>query len=149
MSRSHLTAGGALLLAVVLYISAATQEAEAAYQFPRLLAICMIIIALGMLIAAWRRMPEGGHTAATNISWDKLWPAFAVLVIYLGIMEFVGFYISSLVVFFVLSTLYGPRLDLAPARLTRLVGTALAFMGVLYVIFAVFLRVQTPRGLLF
>jgi len=64
-----------------------------------------------------------------------------------GVAEWLGFYAASGLVFFALYALYDPRSHSLRAWAGRL-SITVGFMVVLYCVFALGLRVQTPRGLL-
>ena len=60
-----------------------------------------------------------------------------------------GFYVSSAAAFLTVYTLYDPALlTEGRAWIKRIIVTA-GFMAVIYVLFGLLLKVQTPRGLMF
>ncbi|MFQ5851342.1 MAG: tripartite tricarboxylate transporter TctB family protein [Candidatus Binatia bacterium] len=148
MTASRLTSIASLVLSLGLYAAAYFVENWEAYLFPRLLAIGMFLIATAMLTAGWTsdKASEKGH--AGTPPWTRLWPALVIFVLYLLVAEELGLYASSFAAFLASVTVYAP--DRASLRRSvKHVMISLAFMAVLYSVFAVLLRVQTPRGILF
>ena len=70
-----------------------------------------------------------------------------MLVCIFVMLPYLGFYAGSALGFFILFSLYDPGSHASPmVWLRRLVITA-GFMALIYVVFAIGLKVQTPRGL--
>jgi hypothetical protein len=74
-------------------------------------------------------------------------PVLAILVGYRWAMEYVGFYTAGFGAFLVIVWLYAPEPTTARAAAKR-IAVATAFVGVIFAIFSLLLRVQTPRGFL-
>lgn len=145
MSTDRLVGIGAVALGIVLYALAGESEA---YLFPRFIALAIGLFGIGILASAvvtGRARSEGAARAPRG--WLKLLPALAILVGYRWALEFVGFYAAAFAVFLVIVWLYAPE----PATLrgaAKRIAISAAFVGVLFAIFALLLRVQTPRGFL-
>jgi hypothetical protein len=74
--------------------------------------------------------------------------SFVMIVIYLAIMEWLGFYLSAFLFFVAVTFLFGRR-ELTIRQGASRIGIAMIFTGVLFVLFNRILVVQTPKGLLF
>lgn len=138
------TSGGdifALLFALVaVYASFAAGEPEA-YVFPRLASTLMLIFCGANLIR--RAAADSAKKAAlTPRLLQKIAPGAIVIALYLLLAEDLGFYLSAAATFFTLSLLYGKRKH----WLSATVVTVCVIM-VLYIMFAVVLKVHTPRGI--
>ena len=139
---------GCLLVAAGLF--AASWGGEfGGYQFPRVVAVAMILLAVALAVQAWRAVPEGAdRDGVESPPWGKILPGLLVLIAYLLLAERLGFFLASLLAFFGLAVLYTPG-RLGVAKLARTAAVATGFMAVLYLLFVVLLRVQFPRGLWF
>jgi len=145
VNAARSTAIGALALSLVLYALGYFVANREAYLFPRLIAIGMSLCALAILVSEWRASPAKDHRDPSR--WTGLLPALGIFAVYLLIAEDLGFYASALAAFFALASVYAPNRIAARAALKRM-GVALAFTAAMYAIFALLLKVQTPRGLL-
>lgn len=147
MTASRLTGIASLLLSLGLYAAAYFVQNREAYLFPRLLAIGMSLIAAAMLIAGWASDKASEKSSVETVPWSRLWPALAIFVLYLFVAEEVGFYASSFATFLALAAVYAPDRASLPGSVKRVL-ISLLFMGALYSLFALLLRVQMPRGIL-
>ncbi|NIR28918.1 MAG: tripartite tricarboxylate transporter TctB family protein [Gammaproteobacteria bacterium] len=143
---TYLTAGGSLLLGVLLYWAAATPETQKAYLFPKILAATMTVLGLAMLITTFVRHARDDNGMA--VPWRRLLPALAVFAFYLIAAEELGFYVTSWLAFAALGILYTPA-ESSLAGTKRCLPVSVAFLGMLYAVFVLLLNVQTPRGILF
>jgi Tripartite tricarboxylate transporter TctB family len=128
------------------YVSFMVDDARP-YLFPQLIAVAMIGLASFALIRAIR----GANRTGTGISQEQLLmiiPALALMLVYVFVLiPLLGFYSAATIAFFVLYSLYDPNSHRSPRTwLMRIIVTA-GFMALIYLIFAVGLRVQTPRGI--
>lgn len=124
--------------AAVLYASFAAEPADA-YLFPRLSSVLLALFCALNLVASFRR---GSSSPISAGLCRKLAPGVAVMVVYVALAENAGFYPASAAAFFALAWIYGEgnyRRRLA----TVSAATALA-MILIYLLFGVLLRVQTP-----
>lgn len=122
-----------------------------AITFPRVVLSVMLI--LGVLLAL-QGLITGKKGEAKNDESAQPYPfkpfliALAGILIYFAIMEIVGFYFSGFL-FFLIVTLILQETKVTLQNFLKRAGVAAAFMGVLFVLFNIILRVQTPRGILF
>ena len=150
-SRSQHIVPGIIVFAVaclVTWLSFTAEPAEA-YAFPRIVSVFFIALAAWNLVralAGWAKVGEG----ISAQTFRNLVPGVILMIIYVfWAAKFLGFYTASTIAFFVLYTLYDPAaLNSGKDWGKRAIITA-AFMAVIYILFALVLRVQTPRGIFF
>ena len=119
------------------------------FLFPRLIAVAMLVLSA----LAFRRALAGGNI--TGSGFDKatlinIAPGVALAIIYIGFLaEWMGFYAASMLIFFLIYSIYDP----APHFDTKVLGKRIlittGFMAVMYLVFSLALKVQTPRGFFF
>jgi len=146
----HIIASSIVMLvaAMVTWISF-TQEPADAFLFPRLIAIFFIGLAVWNFIRAISGLAKVGEGLDLT-SFKNIIPGLLVMGIYVFFAaKALGFYLTSTIAFLLIFTIYDPaRLDDGKAWLKRILVT-LAFMVVMYGLFAMLLKVQTPRGIWF
>lgn len=135
-------AAGLLGLAVVLLWDAASLSQDGGYagvgpaDIPRLVAYGLIGLAIATVVAGWRdTLPRA---PAQNFG-PVLW-ILAGLLLQLGLLHVAGFSIASGLLFGFTARGFGRR----PLWLTTLIGIAFAF--VIYVVFALMLKLSLPAG---
>lgn len=137
-----------VVAAVVAWLSFTQQPAEA-FLFPRLISV----VFAGL--AAWNfaRAAGGFARVGEGLSWPtmlNLAPGIAVMFVYVFFAaRGLGFYVSSAITFFVIYSLYDPTPIADPRAWGRRLVVTVLFMAVIYGLFALLLKVQTPRGLFF
>ncbi len=150
MNRELLSGVVGVVVAAVLLAMGFMQEDAEAYLFPRILALVIAALAVVDLLKALRqRETAATDSGASLYPWGTIIPGLGVLVLYLALMDTLGFYAASLLGFFLMASVYRkPSASPARAWLSDL-AIAVVFIGAMYVLFTVTLRVQTPRGWLF
>jgi len=150
-SRMQHTVSSTIVLivaAIVAYISFTAQPAEA-FLFPRLIAIFFVGFAAWNFVRAITGIAKVG--VGLNLKeFGNIVPGLVVMVAFMFFSaKAVGFYLSSTIAFLVIFTLYDPvPIMNGKAWVKRIIVTA-CFMAVMYCLFALLLKVQTPRGILF
>ncbi len=124
-----------------------TVEDPQPYLFPQLISVAMI----GLSAAALFRAIRGANRTGVGIPLDlllRIAPGIAVILAYVLVLApQLGFYTGSAIGFITLYSLYDPNPHLSVRTwFTRIAITA-GFMLVIYLVFALALQVQTPRGL--
>jgi len=146
----HLVSSSAVLaVALIVAWLSFTQEPAEAFLFPRLISIFFAGLALWNFI----RAASGLSAVGTGLTWPtftNILPGLAIMLIYVFVAaRGLGFYVSSAAAFLIVYTLYDPALlTEGRAWIKRLIVTA-GFMAVIYVLFGLLLKVQTPRGITF
>ena len=151
MSRSQHVIPSGIIFAVGCWIAwiSYTQQPAEAFLFPRVISLAFAVLAV------WNFGQAALDKAQTSSGLDleilgNIAPGLVIMLAYVFfIAQWLGFYAASSLVFLALYTIYDPvplsRLEALPKRIAITVG----FMIVIYALFALLLKVQTPRGLLF
>jgi len=141
----------ALVLALadwVTYVSFNVEDPEP-YLFPRLVAVLL----LGLSAFAFIRAVTGGSQTGSGIDGRTLMnvlPGIALMfVLVFWLADWLGFYVASAAAFLALYTLYDPAPHSDPRIWGKRIVITLGFMAVMYGLFALVLKVQTPRGIFF
>jgi len=144
----HLFPGTCILVlaGTVAYLSF-TREPADAFLFPRLIAVVMLALAAWNFLRAARGVSRVGSGLSLATA-KAIVPGILVLVIYVFFAaKYFGFYLSSLVAFFVLFSLYDPASHKDVKSWVKRVVVSVLFMLVIYALFTLLLKVQTPRGM--
>ena len=146
--RKHrLTALGALLVSIGLTVISFMPNLPG-YEFPKMAAIGAVVFS-GMLFLL-AIVPR--HPVTTidedSIPWGGIWPLILILFGFLALMEWLGFFATSYLAFFLITQIYSPQRMSWRGSIRGALVSAL-FLGVLYLVFVTVLRVQIPSGILF
>lgn len=134
------------LAGTVAYLSF-TREPVEAFLFPRLIAVVMLTLATWNFIRAARGVSRVGDGLSLK-SMLTIAPGIVVLGVYVFFAaEYLGFYVSSTIAFFLLFSLYDPASHTQLRSWVRRIIITALFMLVIYALFALLLKVQTPRGI--
>ena len=146
----HTISSGVVLLvaAIVTYISF-TQEPADAFLFPRLIAIFFISLAAWNFVRAVAGVAKVG-VGLNMTEFKNIVPGLITMLVFVFFAaKAIGFYLASTIAFMIIFTLYDPApINDGKAWVKRLIVTA-CFMAVMYCLFALLLKVQTPSGILF
>lgn len=130
---------------VALYACLGHIEEARAAVFPRTIIIIMgILSGLLCLQHLLFRKPEAKRAPFPFLRVGSL---FVIIVIYLFVLETLGFYLASFLFFITVTFVMGYKKLNTKQGLRWALGSFI-FTVVLYVLFSVLLEVQTPRGLL-
>ena len=136
---------GMLVVAIVLCIAGFSGSNQEAFLFPNVVSVIMVIIAA---FAVFNSRNSQQISKANPVPWLLILPALVIFIAYLALAETVGFFVCSFVAFIALVSIYMPE-RLTLKRFIRILITGLIFMGGLYCLFSLLLKVQLPRGILF
>jgi hypothetical protein len=146
----HTVSSGIVLIvaALVTWISFTQQPADA-FLFPRLISIFFIGLAGWNFIRAVAGFAKVGQGLDMK-TFTNIVPGLLVMVVYVFFAaKFLGFFSASIIAFLAIFTIYDPTpLKEVKGWVKRITVTAV-FMAVIYGLFALLLKVQTPKGLLF
>lgn len=138
---------GVFALGIVILVISLTTRHSAAYLFPKILSVAMIIFAiLGVFNAVNTRVSGGKGLTLLNIK--TVFPGLIVMILLLVLPQWLGLYVSSTLAIFTILCLYGREKWSLKVVIKRATIT-LGFMVVLYLTFAILLKVQTPKGVFF
>ena len=132
---------GAMLVSSLVFIYIWLAGDGEAYAFPRLIGIMMLALATVLFVEAvrtWGRKKLG----SSLVEWADIWPGLAMLVVYLICLNYLGFYLSSLLLFVGITGVYSANLD--QKALVRIGAVALIFVAIIYALFNQALLVTTP-----
>ncbi|GFE50735.1 hypothetical protein So717_24880 [Roseobacter cerasinus] len=146
----HIVASG-LVAAVGLAVVTIsyTQEPTAAFLFPRIISTVFVVLALWTFgkAALGRTKVGNGLDRRAMIS---ILPGLAVALIYVfWAAKALGFYTASTLAFFVLLSLYDPAPHGVGKTWVRRIVITAGFLAVMYGLFAMLLKVFTPREIFF
>jgi len=144
-SRMAHTVPAVLVLGLVSF----TREPAGAFLFPRLISAVMLTLAAWNFIRAVRGLSKVGSGIAGS-TWLTILPGIALMALFVFFAaKYFGFYVASTGAFFLLFSGYDPASHLALSSWLKRVVVTCFFMGIVYALFALLLKVQTPRGLFF
>ena len=147
MNVDRVTGSVGLVLAAVLYWLGSSASNPDAFLFPRLISIGMGLLSIAILVSTERRTTGTSHPALPSFSWITVIPVLLGFFAYPWAMETMGFYLTAFAVFLFIVSLYAPD-PYSPRAIAKRVVVSAAFISVIYAIFALLLRVQTPQGIL-
>lgn len=139
----RVSAIGAMLISLVIVYAVMQGEGEA-YAFPQLVAWLMLVLSAVLLFEAIRTWTRKKF-ALDLVEWSTIAVGIGCVVAYLLVLQWLGFYLASGLLFVALAGYYSfseERKDYL-----RVIIVAAIFMTVMYGLFSVGLRVTTP-GLL-
>jgi len=138
-----------LILAVTVTWLSFTREPSDAFLFPRLISSVMIVLAIWNFIRAFLGLAKVGD-GIEGQTVIRILPGIVVMIVLVYFAaKLLGFYVASFLAFLSVYSLYDPASHTAPKSwIKRLIITAM-FMTVIYALFSLLLKVQTPRGLYF
>lgn len=146
----HMIGSGvvAVVGATVCYISY-TQSPSEAFLFPRLISTVFVVLALWTFVKAclgWTKVGNG--ISSTQLK--NLVPGLIIALIYIfWAAKGLGFYTATTIAFFILLSLYDPAPHRVLKSWVKRVITTACFMVVMYGLFALLLKVYTPREIFF
>ena len=88
------------------------------------------------------------QAAGKPFPWKRFLSMFGLVIVYFYVMEEIGFYTSAFLFIIAVTLIFGRKRFTSTRVLSRAVISA-CFTGVIYILFNVLLKVQTPTGLLF
>lgn len=145
-NTEHASALYALIAASVFaFLSFYDTDAET-YLFPRIIAVVLAILAVALFVANSTSKEDNRESSGY---FAEVWPGLAIGLVFLLVMEDLGFYVSSFFAFLAIVLLYGGRAIADVKALAIKTAVALGFMTILYLLFWYGLNVRTPTGILF
>lgn len=147
MNRNRVAAIAVLAVSALLYVASIAGEGGG-YEFPTLIALVMGLLGAGLLAHALSPGRSADGERAASVPWGAILPGLALFVAYLFAMQWLGFFVSSFLVFLAIAVLYAPGKQTI-ATVGRIAGVGGLFTAALYAVFVLLLQVQFPQGLLF
>ena len=146
----HRIASGAILFVAtwVAYISF-TGEPSEAFLFPRIIASVMLGLAVWNFFRAVTGVSKVGDGVSAALA-KTIAPGILIVVVYIFFLaKFLGFYVSSMIAFMAIYAVYDPSPHTEIKSWVKRTVIAFAFMVIMYGLFSILLKVQTPRGMFF
>lgn len=141
-----------VLSIIVAYLSF-TQQPSEAFVFPRVISVIFVFLSFVNLAQSIFLRVSCDSDSGLGISFLQLRNMFLGLLIMLLYVFwgswFLGFYVSSGVCFFLLYSLYDSSGLFSFFDIFKRLLITLSFMCIIYGLFALVLRVQTPLGVFF
>ncbi len=137
-----------LFVSIFLLYSLNWIDDERAQAFPRVVILIIGVLSLLLLVQSLALKQIKQSTAENPFPWARFLIMFGLIVIYFFIMERIGFYFSAFLFFIAVTYLFGGAVKGA-AKIASRIGLPVVFTSVLYLLFNLLLKVQTPTGLLF
>lgn len=151
MSRiQHSIASGIVaLVGVWICWVSYTQTPTEAFLFPRLISTLFVVLALwtfGKALLGWSKVGDG----LSYQMFLKMLPGLVVAIIFVfWAAKGLGFYSATTIAFFILLSLYDPASHTEPKSWVKRVIITAGFLAVMYGLFAMLLKVYTPREIFF
>lgn len=137
-----------LVSAIFAFLSFYNTDAET-YLFPRIIAVVLAVLSIVLFISNSAGGDNTEHQGSEPSYFSAIWPGLIIGLIFMLIMEDLGFYTSSCLAFLAVLIIYDNRPIVDLKALSIKVAVSLAFMLVLYLLFWNGLHVRTPTGILF
>lgn len=131
---------------ISLYLSLGLMDDPRAANFPKVIIIIMGVLSALMLLQSVFLKRDTSSKGA-GFPFGRFLITFFMIIIYFFLMEGIGFYLSAFLFFVAVTFILGSK-DLTFRTGSFRVVMALAFTGILFLLFKVLLAVQTPKGLL-
>lgn len=149
MAEHRLASGAILIVACwVAYISFTGEPVEA-FLFPRIISVVMLALAAWNFVRAVTGVSRVGEGVSLALA-KTIAPGLAVVLIYIFFAaKLLGFYVASFVAFVVIYAVYDPAAHNQINSWVKRMATAIIFVAIMYGLFAMLLKVQTPRGMFF
>lgn len=147
--RQHRVASGIIcLISVWVAYLSFTQSPSEAYVFPRIIAVVLVFTAAITFIKAIMGRTKVGEGITLSMAKNML-PGVVISFVFLfWAAKFLGFYFATLLATFSLLCVYDPKPNNKINTWLKRLAIVLIYIAVMYVLFALVLKVYTPRGLL-
>lgn len=143
--KGSLAPAAATVFSAVILIYGIDQSAAVSksYNFPNLFAAVMLFFSLIWLIGEvlFRQKPT-----LESISWRPVVAGLALMILYLVSAVWLGFLISSILMLFVTGIAFSP-VRKSTRNVLISAAVAIIFLAVIYGLFNLMLKVQTPGGI--
>ncbi len=124
-----------------------TQRPAEAFLFPRVIAVFFLLLSLWTFAKAMLGRSKVGNGLSMDAA-KNMAPGVAVAAFYIfWAAKALGFYTSSIFAFFILLSLYDPSPNTEIKTWVKRGLITVGFITIMYALFAVVLKVYTPRGM--
>lgn len=136
-------------LAVVVAWLSFTQEPAGAFQFPRVISVIFVLLAIWNFIRAATGLARVGRGIERGEAMNILPGMIVMLLLVFWGAKALGFYVASTIAFFAVYSIYDPASISSIKDWLKRAAVTLVFMTIIYVLFSMVLQVHTPRGMFF
>ncbi len=142
-------AGIVLAVAIIVAWLSFTEEPTEAFLFPRIISVAFVGLAVWNMYRAAAGLARVGGGIDGRTALNVLPGLIVALAFVFFAATALGFYVAGTLTFLAIYTIYDPTpLSSLNGWVRRIIVTAV-FMAVMYGLFALLLKVQTPRGMFF
>ena len=141
----------AAILAVACWIAVVSFDVEdpQPYLFPQLFSGVMVLLSLMTVLNAMRGLDRIGAGIGAR-KFINIAPGLAVMLVHVFLLtDWLGFYAAAFLSMLTLYSLYDPNPHGRVRSWAVRLAVTLGFVSVIYAVFALGLKVQTPQGILF
>ena len=117
------------------------------YLFPKIVAGFMVFLALLMVALTFIPKKSIITTDGERIPWGIVLPTLLILIGFLLVAEWLGFFATSFIAFYTIVLIYTSGI-LNRRQYMKSAAISFVFIAVLYLIFVMLLNVQIPHGVL-
>lgn len=146
-SKNGIAAVFAVVIASLLLLASFYNTDAEVYLFPRITAVLVALLALILVYDVISHKDQHKLMKKSLIDWKTLLPGLTVGVVYVLLLEQLGFYVCSFLAFFMICKIYGKRAMSDLNAFGYKLMVTIVFMAVLYVLFWKLLQVRTPTGI--
>ena len=146
----HIIASG-IVAAVGIWVAfvSYTQQPSEAFLFPRIIATVFVVLALWTFVKAILGRTKVGN-GLSGEAMRRIAPGLIIAMIFVfWLAKGIGFYTASTIVFFILISIYDPAPHNNLKSWGKRVLITAGFLAVMYGLFAMLLKVYTPREIFF
>jgi hypothetical protein len=133
----------ALAISIILLVYSLLQQPIQSYEFPIVFIAAMVLLSLIWLI---QEVFFGEKPIVEEIPWKPIISGVIIISGYLFLAHLIGFLPASILVFFITGVYFSPDRKSIKNIITVVVSAAI-FMGVVYSLFNLMLKVQVPTGM--
>jgi hypothetical protein len=145
--QHRISSGVIAVIAVWVCWISYTQKPAEAFLFPRVIATLFMALAIWTFIKALLGRTKTGNGLSLQAA-KNMAPGIVIAGIYIfWAAKALGFYVSGTIVFFMLLSFYDPAANNEPKTWIRRVIITAGFITIMYALFALVLKVYTPRGM--
>lgn len=137
-----------IVSALFTFLAFYSTDAET-YLFPRIIAVALALLSIILLISSLGTGKQNVEENSQAINFRDIWPGLLIGLLFLLLLETLGFYMSSFLAFLSILLLYGKRKAMDIEAMTFKIIVSLAFMIILFLLFWSGLHVRTPTGWFF
>ncbi len=135
-----------LVVATIFTLASFYNTDPEVYLFPRIIALMLLLLAAIQMLSALKSLSDTKSNKQITIVWKGLMPGLVITIIYVLVLETIGFYVSAFIAFFLTVSVYGEREAMDKNAIILKFGIGSVLVCILYFLFWSLLNVRTPTG---